>query len=240
MLTRAPSGKTRWSGGRHSLAPTAALLGPHGATTLGRAAARAASELVMSTKDRAAGLLDAKVLSDVVLLHLQVCRDAFLALEGLANHAEVGLIEELDGVPDPSNDGSALASVYRAANVEAIATAVGVNIEAEVALVAILGGGSAYKGPGDGDYMPSIQSILISAVALLAASTTAQRAPPTQTMPNINRNCQLYYVAQAGDTCEKAWRAGMISADEFFSWNPDVDRSCTRNFWVGYSYCVKA
>ncbi|KAH7021503.1 uncharacterized protein B0I36DRAFT_388191 [Microdochium trichocladiopsis] len=86
--------------------------------------------------------------------------------------------------------------------------------------------------------MPSIQTILASAVVGLAASATAQRAPPTTTMPNIYRGCNWYYVATAGDTCETAWNAGQISADQFYAWNPDVSRDCRQNFWVGYSYCV--
>ena len=61
---------------------------------------------------------------------------------------------------------------------------------------------------------------------------------PGPSMPNTAANCNKWYLAQDGDDCSKPQKAGGITADQFFTWNPDVSRDCLNNFWPTYYYCI--
>ncbi|OHW97433.1 LysM domain-containing protein [Colletotrichum incanum] len=79
---------------------------------------------------------------------------------------------------------------------------------------------------------------VIATAFMLPGAVMAALPAPGPTLPNTAANCNLYYVAQSGDGCYKAWSAGKITEDQFFQYNPDVSRDCKTNFWPGNAYCV--
>lgn len=88
-------------------------------------------------------------------------------------------------------------------------------------------------------YRGNLAAAVAMATALMLPGAVMAALPaPGPTLPNTAANCNLYYVAQAGDGCYKAWSAGKITEDQFFLYNPDVSRDCATNFWPGNAYCI--
>ncbi|KAK4143163.1 uncharacterized protein C8A04DRAFT_29180 [Dichotomopilus funicola] len=61
---------------------------------------------------------------------------------------------------------------------------------------------------------------------------------PTETVKGIAANCNKWHVVAKGDDCPSVEKKYKITSAEFLKWNPAVDKKCTKNFWVKYSYCV--
>lgn len=66
--------------------------------------------------------------------------------------------------------------------------------------------------------------------------TTSPGPSPTQS--GIVSNCQRYYLAKAGDGCQKIVDSfGTFTLADFLKWNPAVGVDCG-GLWVGYYYCI--
>jgi hypothetical protein len=72
----------------------------------------------------------------------------------------------------------------------------------------------------------------------VTSTPTATPTPPADTHPGQPANCNKWHVVKDGDTCPSVEALYMISADQFFAWNPAVSKDCGTNFWLGYAYCV--
>ncbi|RYP64944.1 hypothetical protein DL770_009099 [Monosporascus sp. CRB-9-2] len=79
-----------------------------------------------------------------------------------------------------------------------------------------------------------------------ARPTTAKPPPTTMTKPGgpsatqdgIVANCQRYYKAVSGDTCQKILdKYGAFSLAQFRSWNPAVGADWS-GLWLGNHYCI--
>ncbi|KAK4447078.1 hypothetical protein QBC34DRAFT_143074 [Podospora aff. communis PSN243] len=68
--------------------------------------------------------------------------------------------------------------------------------------------------------------------------TTAVPTPASPTFPNTDCRCNAFYQLRRPDTCESLFEQFDLAPADFFTWNPEVSRNCTFNFYVGYSYCV--
>ncbi|RYO86656.1 hypothetical protein DL764_008976 [Monosporascus ibericus] len=69
-------------------------------------------------------------------------------------------------------------------------------------------------------------------------TTTTKPGGPSPTQDGIVANCQRYYKAVSGDTCQKIVdKYGAFSLAQFRSWNPAVGADCS-GLWLGYYYCI--
>ncbi|GAB0145996.1 hypothetical protein EsHS_00006410 [Epichloe bromicola] len=85
-------------------------------------------------------------------------------------------------------------------------------------------------------------SILTRAVAiccLLSGLSNAQETSPKgPTFPGTVKNCNAWHTVVQGDSCATVETKYEIQHKQFIQWNPDVSQDCTKNFWLGNSYCV--
>ncbi|EFE30994.1 uncharacterized protein ARB_02188 [Trichophyton benhamiae CBS 112371] len=69
-------------------------------------------------------------------------------------------------------------------------------------------------------------------------SIPGETMPAGPTKPRTARNCNRWHIVEKGDTCPKVESIYGISHNQFLEWNPSVPKDCSREFWLGYSYCV--
>ncbi|KAG6006483.1 hypothetical protein E4U21_007027 [Claviceps maximensis] len=63
---------------------------------------------------------------------------------------------------------------------------------------------------------------------------------PSPTQPGLAQDCTDFYLAEAGDTCDKIVAArGKVTLPQFVAWNPAVGETCA-HLWAGYYYCVQS
>ncbi|ESZ90355.1 LysM domain-containing protein [Sclerotinia borealis F-4128] len=88
-------------------------------------------------------------------------------------------------------------------------------------------------------YCVGVPGIPTSAVSTTTSTTTTTTATgPTPTQTGIVSNCNQWYQAVAGDSCEGiANKYGTFTVATFESWNPAVGTSC-RSLLLGDYYCV--
>lgn len=55
---------------------------------------------------------------------------------------------------------------------------------------------------------------------------------------NMDPRCKKTYRVTSQDGCSDIVHRSRISWENFFAWNPDLDRSCS-NLYVGYYVCIK-
>ncbi|KAF3058709.1 hypothetical protein GL218_05331 [Daldinia childiae] len=83
---------------------------------------------------------------------------------------------------------------------------------------------------------PPTSTTTTSSTATSTASTAPSGPSPTQT--GIASNCDAYYKAVSGDTCQKIVKDfGNFTLTDFYSWNPAVGSDCSQLF-LGFYYCV--
>jgi LysM repeat protein len=75
-------------------------------------------------------------------------------------------------------------------------------------------------------------------VGVAVTTSPPPLVPPGPTQPGEAANCDRWYVAQAGDTCETVSTSEGITFGELLDWNPIINPSCTSGFIAGYAYCV--
>ncbi|ROW16958.1 hypothetical protein VPNG_01098 [Cytospora leucostoma] len=83
--------------------------------------------------------------------------------------------------------------------------------------------------------------------ASIPAATAWVPTTPTTTVANftaspqqtgIPSDCQIFYLAEANDTCTTVLEIyGYLAEDDFFAWNPALGDDCNA-LWAGYYYCV--
>ncbi|KAI1643213.1 uncharacterized protein F4817DRAFT_368736, partial [Daldinia loculata] len=83
---------------------------------------------------------------------------------------------------------------------------------------------------------PPTSTTTTSSTTTSTASTTPSGPSPTQT--GIASNCNAYYKAVSGDTCQKIVEYfGNFTLTDFYNWNPAVGLDCSQLF-LGFYYCV--
>ncbi|RHZ63585.1 LysM peptidoglycan-binding domain-containing protein [Aspergillus thermomutatus] len=69
-------------------------------------------------------------------------------------------------------------------------------------------------------------------------TTTTPTGGPSPTQTGIISTCNSFYMAVAGDTCDKiVAKYGTFTLDHFLSWNPAVGSDCSA-LWAKTYYCV--
>ncbi len=63
---------------------------------------------------------------------------------------------------------------------------------------------------------------------------------PGPTQPNTAPNCNKWFLVQKGDDCSTAEKAGNITPDQFFKWNPSVSKDCLHEFLAFVCVLVSA
>ncbi|ATY64808.1 uncharacterized protein A9K55_005176 [Cordyceps militaris] len=73
----------------------------------------------------------------------------------------------------------------------------------------------------------------------IPTATAPPTATPSPTQDGLTKDCTAFYLAKAGDTCDKNSRqyGGTFSLADFIKWNPAVGEDCT-GLWAKYYYCV--
>ncbi|KAJ4165703.1 hypothetical protein LMH87_007324 [Akanthomyces muscarius] len=81
-------------------------------------------------------------------------------------------------------------------------------------------------------------------VPTLTGSYTPSTLPPVNssfvaspTMNGVISGCKDWYQAQAGDTCRKIVDGNILTQEDFFKMNPDLDGNCD-GLWANYWYCI--
>lgn len=62
--------------------------------------------------------------------------------------------------------------------------------------------------------------------------------PPGPVQPGQPSNCDRWYLARSGDTCEIVAESQGITYGELLEWNPAINSDCTAGFIAGYAYCI--
>lgn len=79
-------------------------------------------------------------------------------------------------------------------------------------------------------------SILTRAAAICCL--LKETSPKGPTFPGTVKNCNAWHTVVKGDSCATVETRYKIQHKQFIQWNPDVSDDCTKNFWLGNSYCV--
>ena len=74
-----------------------------------------------------------------------------------------------------------------------------------------------------------------------AGSTTTPAPVPSPTQSGIVSNCNKYFQAHSGDTCETFAQANAITANQLYAWNTQLGahgENCNTLFWAEEYYCI--
>ncbi|KAL4756310.1 LysM peptidoglycan-binding domain-containing protein [Aspergillus foveolatus] len=69
-------------------------------------------------------------------------------------------------------------------------------------------------------------------------SVPAASTPEAPTQTGIASDCNKYYTAQDGDTCDTVAAKYGITTAQFLAWNPAISSDCKAGFWLEEAYCV--
>ncbi|KAJ6096606.1 hypothetical protein N7486_007352 [Penicillium sp. IBT 16267x] len=77
-----------------------------------------------------------------------------------------------------------------------------------------------------------------NSTATANSTVTAAASPTWPVQTGIASDCNAYYEAQSGDTCDTIIAEFGITLAQFIAWNPAVSSNCTSGLWVEEDYCV--
>ncbi|PYH48037.1 LysM peptidoglycan-binding domain-containing protein [Aspergillus saccharolyticus JOP 1030-1] len=71
-----------------------------------------------------------------------------------------------------------------------------------------------------------------------STTVTAATSPTAPVQTGIAANCNAYYAAKTGDSCDSIAAEFDITVAQFLAWNPAISSNCTSGFWADEDYCV--
>lgn len=78
--------------------------------------------------------------------------------------------------------------------------------------------------------------LVTSMVSASRSSSSSTASVPRR--GNETSDCSRWHTVHRDDSCASLAEEYSITLEEFYVWNPKVDKTCEFGFWFGYEYCV--